>query len=282
MTLRAVARTLFRSLFFSIVVVLVVGVPCLIDGFLVEPNFPRVIRQEVRIPNLPKALDGLKIVQLSDLHIVKYEKRDARALSLIKRIRPDLICLTGDYIGDDGITPGDYSDQYCIRQATRFARGLSARYGIYGVSGNWDPMEIIPAFEQMGVRMIDKQSVALRIKGVPLNIAGTPSGVRSLKHTGKRVTTVMLDHFPEAAEELAYPDSPVDLVLAGHWHGGQVGWPLKVKETKYPAGLYKVGSTQLYVNRGLGMHSRAVRFNCPSEVTLIVLKQAASRNEASK
>ena len=106
MTLRAIARTVFRSLFYSLVILLLVGVPCLIDGFLVEPNFPRIIRQEVRIPNLPKALDGLKIVQLSDLHIVKYGKREARALKLIRHIRPDLICLTGDYIGDDGITPG--------------------------------------------------------------------------------------------------------------------------------------------------------------------------------
>lgn len=276
MTLRAIARTLFRSLLLSLMVVVLVGVPCLIDGFVIEPNFPRIIRQDVFIPNLPKALDGLKIVQLADLHIVKYGKRESRALKLIRGIRPDLICLTGDYIGDDGITPGDYSDQYCIRQATRFALGLSARYGVYGVSGNWDTPEVVPAFERVGVRMIDKESVTLTIRGAQLDVAGTPVGLRKPALKKKHVTTIVLDHFPEAVEEVSYPDSPVDLLLAGHWHGGQVGWPLKIKETKYPAGLYRVGSTQLYVNRGLGMHSRAVRFNCPSEVTLIVLKQAAS------
>jgi predicted MPP superfamily phosphohydrolase len=278
MTLRAIAKTVFRSLFYSLVILLLVGVPCLIDGFLVEPNFPRIIRQEVSIPNLPKALDGLKMVQLSDLHIVKYGKREARALKLIRRIRPDLICLTGDYIGDDGITPGDYSDQYCIGQAARFMRSLSARYGVYGVSGNWDPPEIVPALERVGVRMIDKKSVTLKIRGTRLVIAGTPAPIRSLVEKGKHTTTIVLDHFPEAVDEVSYPHSPVDLLLAGHWHGGQVGWPLKIKETKYPAGLYKVGSTQLYVNRGLGMHSRAVRFNCPSEVTLVVLKRAATGN----
>lgn len=277
MTLRAVARTLVRSLLFSLILVVLVGVPCLIDGYLIEPSFPRVIRQEVRVPGLPKALDGLKIVQLSDLHIVKCGKREARALKLVRQIRPDLICLTGDYIGDDGITPGDYSDQYCIRQATRFIRGLSARYGVYGVSGNWDPPEVIPALERAGMHMIDKESVTLRIRGCPLVIAGTPEPICRLAYKGKHVTTIVLDHYPEAVDEVSYPHSPVDLLLAGHWHGGQVGWPLKIKETKYPAGLYRVGSTQLYVNRGLGMHSRAVRFNCPSEVTLIVLRQDASR-----
>ena len=106
MSIRATIRTTLRSLLFSLITVVLVGGICAIDGFLIEPNFPRIIRQEVLIPNLPKALDGFKIVQLSDLHIVKYGKREARALKLIRRIRPDLICLTGDYIGDDGITPG--------------------------------------------------------------------------------------------------------------------------------------------------------------------------------
>lgn len=277
MTLRAVARTLLRSLLFSLIVLVVIGGPCLIDGFLVEPNFPRIIRQDVFVPNLPKALEGFKIVQLSDLHIVKYGKREARALKLVRRIRPDLICLTGDYIGDDGITPGDYSDEFCIQQAMRFVLGLSAKYGVYGVSGNWDPPEIVPALQRAGVHMIDKQSATLRIRNTQLSIAGTPTGVRTLAHQSKHITTIVLDHFPEAVEEVSYQHSPVDLLLAGHWHGGQIGWPLKMKETEYPAGLYKVGSTQLYVNQGLGMHSRAVRFNCPSEVTLIVLRPANPR-----
>ena len=155
--------------------------------------------------------------------------------------------------------------------------GLSARYGVYGVSGNWDPLEIVPAMERVGVRMIDKQSVTLRVGNARMRIAGTPAPIRALAGKSKRVTTIVLDHFPEAVEEVSYPNSPVDLLLAGHWHGGQVGWPLKMKETKYPAGLYKVGSTQLYVNRGLGMHSRRVRLNCPSEVTLIILRQGTSR-----
>lgn len=278
MSLRAVVRTLLRSLLFSLIIAIVVGGICAIDGYLIEPNFPRIIRQKALIPNLPKALDGLKIVQLSDLHIVKYGKREARALRLISGIRPDLICLTGDYIGDDGITPGDYSDQFLIGQASRFATGLSAKYGVYGVSGNWDPLEIIPAFERVGVRMIDKQWTTVRIGNAQLRLAGTPSAIRSPAFKGKRVTTIVLDHFPEAVEEVSGPGLPVDLLLAGHWHGGQVGWPMKIEETKYAAGLYKVGSAQLYVNRGLGMHSRAVRFNCPSEVTLIILKRAVTGN----
>ena len=254
MTLRAFVRSVLRGVLFSLIAMAVIGGLCLTDGYLIEPNFPRVIRQEIRIPNLPKALDGLKIVQLSDLHIVKYGKREARALRLIRRIRPDLICLTGDYIGDDGITPGDYSDQYCIRQAVRFAQGLSAKYGVYGISGNWDTLEVVPVLERVGVHMIDKQFVTLKIGNAPLRIAGTPVAVRLPSFKGRRVTTIVLDHFPEAVTEVSYPGTPVDLLLAGHTHGGQVGWPLNMKEPKYVAGLYRVGSTQLCVSRGLGMH----------------------------
>lgn len=92
-------------------ILIMLGVPalvagiCAVDALLIEPNFPSVIRQEVRIKNLPRQLDGLKIVHLTDLHIVKLGKREDRALAKIARIEPDIICLTGDYVFDDGITP---------------------------------------------------------------------------------------------------------------------------------------------------------------------------------
>lgn len=253
---------------------------CAFDAFFIEPNFPRVIRQEVFIRGLPESLDGLKIVQLTDLHIVRYGKREGRALRKIRRLKPDLICLTGDYIQDDGITKGQYTDAYCIRQAVRFVSRLDAKHGVYGVCGNWDPRELAPAFERAGVRMIDKDSVVLTIRQARLKLSsdtavGPPAGRES---SGKRIPTIVLDHFPDAAEDLAEANAPVDLVLAGHWHGCQVSWPIfgcfDAPSIEHPSGLYRIGRLQLYVSRGLGMHTYAVRFNCPSEITLIVLRPA--------
>lgn len=246
---------------------------CAIDAFYIEPYFPRVITQEVRIEGLPKSLDGLKIVQLSDLHIVKCGAREARALRLINRINPDLICLTGDYIEDDGITPGNYTWRDCGKEATRFMSSLHAKYGTYAVMGNWDRRELIPDFKGAGVHMIDGRDVTVRIRGGKMRISGDSRAAAN----GERksvVPTIVLDHFPYAFDELALSRRHVDLVLSGHWHGGQVGWPLRMTDVKYLSGLYKIGRVQLYVTRGLGMHSLAVRFNCPAEVTLIVLRPA--------
>jgi hypothetical protein len=247
-----------------------------LDGFLIEPNFPFVVHQTVVVPGLPKPLDGLKIVQLSDLHIVRLGKRETRALRTIARIEPDLILLTGDYLGDDGITPGNYSDPFCVTQVARFMKGLHAKHGIFAVPGNWDSLRPTPEYENIGVTWLDGTSATVRIRGVPLLLASTGGVTRqraSRRGELSSPVTIVLDHFPDAAEELSRLDPPVALVVAGHWHGGQVGWPLEMKDVKYLAGLYKVGNTQLYVNRGLGMHSLAVRFNCPSEITLLTLRR---------
>lgn len=276
MAIRTVFRTLLRSMFFSLCVVAIIGGLCAIDALYVEPNFPRLIRQEVFIQGLPESLDGLKVVHLSDLHIVRFGKREARALKLVARIEPDLVCLTGDYIGDDGITPGDHTDEYCMRQAARFMSGLHAKYGLYAVSGNWDPLADKREFERAGVRRIDGESLTLEMRGARLRLASFGAIQKQMENKStkrsRHIPTILLEHFPEVADNFAVADSPVDLVLAGHWHGGQVGWPLKMTDVKYLAGLYRVGRVQLYVSRGLGMHSRAVRFNCPSEVGLIVLR----------
>lgn len=277
MKLGVISKGFLKRVLLALGVLAGIVVLCLIDGFLVEPYFPRVIRQDVCIEGLPKSLDGLKIVHLSDLHIVKYGKREARAERLIGRIKPDLVCLTGDYVEDDGITPGNHPWRKCAKESARFMSGLHGKYGVYAARGNWDPREITPYLQKAGVRVLDGESVTLKIRGEKLRIAGNSSTIMSTASLPYSplddVTTIVLDHFPESADDLANR-TDVDLVLSGHWHGGQVGWPLKMTDVKYLAGFYRVGNLQLYVTRGLGMHTKAVRFDCPAEITLIVLKAA--------
>jgi hypothetical protein len=249
---------------------------CWIDAFYIEPNYPRLVMQEVRVKGLPKSLDGVRIVHLSDLHIVKLGRREYGALSLVKQADPDVVCLTGDYVEDDGITPGENPPDECIRQAARFMSGLRAKHGVYAVTGNWDPLDSTE-FEGAGVRMLDNTFVTLEIRGSKLNLASTSAVLKESPGLDLRNPTVVLDHFPDAADDLERNGKPVALVLAGHWHGGQVKVPFYDpfydNKIKYEAGLYQVGRTQLYVTRGLGMHSYAVRFNCPCEVAVLVLRR---------
>lgn len=267
--MRLISKGFIKRILLTLGALAVIAGVCLIDGFYIEPYYPRVIRQTVYIHSLPSEFDGLRIVQLSDLHIVKLGKREERALKKIKEIAPDVICLTGDYIEDDGITPGIHPWQECAEEAYRFFGGLSAKYGVYACMGNWDNIEIIPRMEKLGIHMVDDHPSEITIKGRKLLIRGD-----SEKQPVPDVqSAIALIHIPDGVDSINESGNHVDLTLAGHWHGGQVGWPLQMSDVKYLAGLYKVGDTQLYVNRGLGMHSIAVRFNCPAEITLITLKQ---------
>lgn len=266
--MQLISKGFIKRVLLTLGVLAVIGGVCLIDGFYIEPYYPRVIRQTVYIHGLPSEFDGLKIVQLSDLHIVKLGKREERALKKIKEIAPDIICLTGDYIEDDGITPGTYTWQECAEEAYRFFGALKAKHGVYACMGNWDNPEMLPRIEGLGIHMVDDYPSKIIIKGKKLLIRGDDE--RQTVHDVK--TTIALFHIPDGIDSINESGNHVDLALAGHWHGGQVGWPLRMSDVKYLAGLYKVGDTQLYVNRGLGMHSIAVRFNCPAEITLITLK----------
>lgn len=244
---------------------------CAIDAFYIEPYYPRVIRQEIFIKDLPKQLEGLKIVHLSDLHIVKLGKREDRALAKIARIEPDLVCMTGDYIMDDGITPGDPREEQCVREVKHFCYRLKAKHGIYAVLGNWDPPHSLPAaVADAGVKMLDDTWTTVKIRGASLTLSGS----KAVQHGWvRRRPLIMMDHFPEAAGNLARTGRHADLVLAGHWHGGQVNLPGQTPKVEYLAGHYTIGDVQLYVSRGLGMHTHAVRFRCPAEITLIVLRR---------
>ena len=189
---------------------------CAVDAFYIEPNFPRVVELEVKIKDLPKELDGLKIVHLTDIHLVTVDKREDRALAKIDAIKPDIICLTGDYVEDDGITPGHYTKQDCTRHFRYFCYRLKAKHGVFAVSGNWDPLTLEQDIAGTGVKVLDKKSATVKIRGASLTIAGSFVVEKDMV---KARPLIVLDHFPEAADNLVRAGRHADLVLAGHWHG---------------------------------------------------------------
>ena len=247
-----------------------------------EPNWPVVEQVSVTLPRLPARLDGLRVAQLSDLHISQYTPQGdiGRAAALAMRQSPDLLVLTGDFIW---------------REVTQHAeklveplRSLHAPLGVYAVLGNHDHWEgaalTAGVLAEAGVALLVNQAVRLDA-AAPLWLVGLDD-VWERKHDMRAALAgapdddckLLLVHEPDYADEAAR--YPVDLQLSGHSHGGQINLPrvgrpvLPYLGQKYPAGLYQVGQMSLYTNRGIGVIAPPVRFNCPPEVTVLTLRAA--------
>lgn len=244
-----------------------------------EPNWPVVEQVSVQLPRLPARLDGLRVAQLSDLHISQYTTAGdiERAVALAMRQSPDVIMLTGDFIW---------------RQVTEHAenlveplRGLRAPLGVYAVLGNHDHWEgaalTAHVLAQTDVTLLVNQALRLDA-GAPLWLVGLDD-VWERKHdlraaldgTPDAECKLLLVHEPDYADRAA--NFPLDLQLSGHSHGGQINLPhygppvLPYLGQRYPAGLYQVGKLALYTNRGIGVIAPPVRLNCRPEVTLLTL-----------
>lgn len=246
---------------------------------LVEPNWPVVERREIRLARLPARLDGLRIAQLSDIHLSPLVTTGdlLRAVELVNRQSPDLIVLTGDFI---------WREAGFAAQLVEPLRQLAAPLGVVATFGNHDHWSgadaVAAALAAAGVTLLVNQATRLATDA-PLWLAGLDDvwerrqDIRTaLRDVPPDACTVLLCHEPDYGDETAA--YPVDLQLSGHSHGGQINLPLVGPPVlpylgrKYPAGLYRVADLQIYTNRGIGLIAPAVRFNCPPEVTVLTLR----------
>lgn len=246
---------------------------------LAEPNWPVVERLEIPLTRLPASLDGLRIAQLSDIHLSHLVTPGDlhRAVALVNRQTPDLIALTGDFIWQRA----DYA-----AGLVEPLRQLQAPLGVFAIFGNHDhwhgAQAVAAALAAASVRLLVNQALRLDT-GAPLWLAGLDDvwerrqDLRAaLRDVPDGEATVLLCHEPDYGDEAAA--WPVDLQLSGHSHGGQVNLPLLGRPVlpwlgrKYPAGRYHIGEMQLYTNRGIGLIAPPVRFNCPPEATVLTLR----------
>jgi uncharacterized protein len=246
---------------------------------LAEPFMIAVERQEIYLRKLPKALDGFRIVQLSDLHYGPMVDAPhlQRAIEIANDLRPDLIALTGDYISQER--------SYAAPCAEIVGR-LRATYGVYAILGNhdhWtDARLITDLFQAEGIRMlvnegvrIDARAEAFWLAGVDDTMVGLEDLPLSLAGARDDEFKLLLAHNPTILRRAVR--AGVDLVLSGHTHGGQVTLRPEKNRSGRPRrrilrGLGRRANTQIYVTRGLGTVVLPIRYGCPPEVSLLELR----------
>jgi predicted MPP superfamily phosphohydrolase len=269
-------------------------------GFAAERLNYQIRRVEIPIANLPDALDGMKIAQLSDIHLSGYMSRDdvRRAVDMANELAPDLSVVTGDFITGASDPLAD-----CIEEI----RKLSAPLGIYGCNGNHEIYAKAEdaaqrLFHQAGMKLLRHENELINFRGAQLNLIGVdyqrergPEGrrIQTLAGVDKLVRrdmpNILLSHNPNSFNRAA--ELGIELSLAGHTHGGQVQVEILDHRlsparfiTDYIAGLYSrplgkstgeepMRASRLYVNRGLGTVGAPVRLGVPPEITLITLRR---------
>lgn len=271
-----------------VVIVLAIGMVALgIAGYLGSRRL--LVRTVVLSPrNLPPGLDGLRIVQLSDLHVGPHtsKRQLGRIATATRSAKPHLIAYTGDQVDD---YPGDI-DHF----AAAFA-GLTAPLGVYAIPGNHDVYagwgEVRARTERIGIRVLVNQAVPLAHDGVEFWLAGTgdPAGTmmarggesaapdldRTMSRIPRGAFSVVLAHNPALFPHLA--DRGASVVLSGHTHHGQLSvpslrWSLASVFLEFAMGSYERNGSLLYVSPGANYWGIPFRIGAWPEVTIIELR----------
>jgi len=243
------------------------------------------------IKNLPPAFNGFRIAQISDLHLEEYTEDYflRRVVDHVNDLAADMVLVTGDFISRGPLTPN-----ISFQAAGRCGELLSRiRCPIrYGILGNHDAAVSSQAvrfhMENNGLPMLVNQSTRIERNGDHIFLAGlddTEFGkpdIDATLPTNRDAPVILLVHEPDYADTIVtHPRAQeIDLILSGHTHGGQVRLPffgalaLPPNGRLYPEGHFQVGSSQLYVNRGIGTVGVPFRLNCPPEITLSTLRPA--------
>ncbi len=257
---------------------------------LVQSSRLRVRRFTLAIPSLPRALDGITIAHVTDIHLgILSSGRALRELvHTTNALRADLVLLTGDLI--------DYelSD---LSEGIALVKAMEARYGLWTIEGNHDLMEDGGEFERRvraaGIPLLLDESVVAEVRGCPVQLFGlrwmhgiTRARGKGLDHViasqmhlmmkqrQPEAFPILLSHHPHAFDAAVAADLP--LTLAGHTHGGQ--WMLSEQHGvgsvmfRYWSGLYKRGRSQLIVSNGVG-NVFPIRVNAPLEIVHLTLRQ---------
>lgn len=264
-------------------------------GLLYGREDVEVVHKRIRLAKLPKAFHGFRIAQLSDIHmgpfaIAAYIRR---CVAITNDLQPDLIVLTGDFIA---------WDIAYVSESVRTLGGLRAPHGVFGCLGNHEEESgtedsVTGLFTAQGIHILRQARAPIQLRGETLNLIGIdePHGRtkaereddlrRKLQQIGElrmpETVNILLSHgdYPPTFDLVA--EVGIDLMLAGHTHGGQLsldfihrGLNLSHLIYDYNSGWYEKNGAQLYVNRGIGTTGFPIRLGARPEITLLELARA--------
>jgi predicted MPP superfamily phosphohydrolase len=258
-------------------------------GFLVEPDRLVVHQQTIQLDNLPQPLDGLRIAVISDIHVDNWFITEKKLRTIVERTnqqQPDLIVILGDYMSSNGwvthrVEPEVFGP---------ILKDLHAPLGVYSVLGNHDwwysGVKVRRGLEQKGIKVLENEAAQVDVRGTSLWLVGLADLWTRPQRISETVAkapegqpVIVLTHNPDI-----FPNVPqrVQLVLAGHTHGGQVRFPIigSVVQSSDYGDRWERGDVfednhHLFVTSGIGTSIVPVRFGLPPEIVILTLKSGS-------
>lgn len=264
----------------------------------------RILKEEISIQNLPNSFEGLKIIQLSDMHLGSFPQNETildEAIKMINDLEADYIFFTGDMVNERAIEA-----EFWIKKIAQ----LNAKSGKFSVLGNHDYGDYYEHYvgkpekieenvsrlqaiqEKMGFQLLRNENILLKKGNESIRLIGLENwGAghfskygdldKATQGVNNQEVQILLSHDPSHWDEQVLNKTNIDLSLAGHTHGCQMGvetagFQFSPVQFRYPrwGGLYKENKQQLYVNRGFGYIGYAGRVGMDPEITLLTLKKA--------
>lgn len=234
----------------------------------------RVRSTDLVFDTLPRAFDSFTLLHISDLHADMNSGAMHRLTELLPLLSYDICVLTGDF---RGATFGPFDA--AVEGMGQICALLRAP--VYGVLGNHDTIRMVPALEDLGIRMLLNECVSVSRGDQQIYLAGIDDAhfyrVDNIEKAASAIPpdsfTILLSHTPEVYRHAAH--AGFDLLLSGHTHGGQICLPGSVPITldsvlprRFGAGLWRFHEMTGYTSVGVGSSVVPIRLNCPPEITL--------------
>jgi uncharacterized protein len=268
---------LLKAGFLLIIVAILVAT----DSYL-QAYYPRVVVNEIEFDDLPKSVEDLKIVFLSDIHYGpdRDEKWLKMIVNMVNAQDPDLVLLGGDYV--------EWHASY-VEPVMKELGQIEAPFGVYAVMGNHDYFRgatlMPPAMKRNNIVLIDntKQWIELDdggfwIAGIADPIYGQPDYQKAHVGIEEDDFMILVSHGPD--QIITLPNTKPDLVLSGHTHGGQITlfgkWAPYVPSkyyNQYLSGLFQLPGMKMLVSNGVGTFKWPLRWFAPAQMHVIQLKR---------